>query len=101
MLPVRFLRRRPYTEAAPHFVYPIRDNPLNHKNSFLLSAFFVTHSAPACTNCFMILKKRLMYLDGRRFTGNAAFENCRLCPLMDNTFIHALLRKGNHHESDE
>ncbi|MEX0535021.1 hypothetical protein AB3X28_22425 [Raoultella terrigena] len=49
----------------------------------------------------MILKKRLMYLDGRRFTDNAVFENGRLCPLMDNTFIHALLRKGNHHESDE
>ncbi|MGQ8773871.1 hypothetical protein ACUTQ5_05420 [Serratia sp. NA_112.1] len=26
-------------EAAPHFVYPIRHNPLNRKNSFLLSAF--------------------------------------------------------------
>jgi hypothetical protein len=37
------LRRSPDTEAAPHFVYPIRDNPLSHQNSFLLSAFFVTH----------------------------------------------------------
>lgn len=45
---------QPDTEAAPHFVYPIRDNPLSHKNSFLLSASFVTHEAPAWTKCFMI-----------------------------------------------
>jgi len=38
-----FLRRSPDMEAAPYFVYPIRHNPLNCKNSFLLSAFFVTH----------------------------------------------------------
>lgn len=28
-----------------------------------------------------------MYQDGRRFTGNAAFENCRVCPLMDYRFF--------------
>jgi len=42
-----------------------------------------------------------MYLDGCRFTGNVDYENCWLCPSMDNGFLHALLRKGNHHESDE
>jgi hypothetical protein len=31
-----------------------------------------------------------MYQDGRRFTGNAAFENCWVCPLMDYRFFHAL-----------
>jgi hypothetical protein len=31
----------------------------------------------------MALKKRPMHQDGRRFTGNAAFENYRICPLMD------------------
>ncbi|EWG75807.1 hypothetical protein P348_00505 [Enterobacter sp. DC3] len=36
-------------EAASHFVYPIRHNPLNRKNSFLLSALLVTHFVPTCT----------------------------------------------------
>lgn len=36
-------------EAASHFVYPIRHNPLNRKNSFLLLAFLVTHFVPTCT----------------------------------------------------
>ncbi|HCT3169198.1 TPA: helix-turn-helix domain-containing protein [Enterobacter asburiae] len=32
-----FLWRSPDAEPGPHFAYPIRHNPLNRKNSFLLS----------------------------------------------------------------
>lgn len=32
-----FLQRNPDTEAAPHFIYLIRHNPLNPRISFLLS----------------------------------------------------------------
>lgn len=38
-LPLMFLRLGPNMEAAPHFVYLIRHNPLNRNNSFLLSVF--------------------------------------------------------------
>ncbi|MGG1925158.1 hypothetical protein [Enterobacter soli] len=37
-------------EAAPHFVYPIRHNPLNRKNSFLLSAFLPRINRPPARN---------------------------------------------------
>jgi antitoxin ChpS len=43
------LRNSPDPEAASYFVYPIRHNPLNRKNSFLLSAFLVTHFVPTST----------------------------------------------------
>ncbi|MDF7628709.1 hypothetical protein PUG46_05430 [Erwiniaceae bacterium L1_55_4] len=41
-LPLMLLRNSSDPEAASHFVYLNRQNPLNRKNSFLLSAFFVT-----------------------------------------------------------
>ena len=44
------LRRSPFTEAAPHFVYLIRHNPLNRKNSFLLSVFLPRTKPPPAQN---------------------------------------------------
>jgi len=44
-----FLRRSSDPEAASHFVYPIHHNPLNRNDSFLLSAFLVTHFVPTST----------------------------------------------------
>ncbi|MDU7836800.1 MAG: hypothetical protein E7J63_00605 [Pantoea sp.] len=49
-LPLISLRRRLDTEAAPHFVYQIRHNPLNRKNSFLLSAFLPRTKLPPARN---------------------------------------------------
>jgi len=40
----------------------------------------------------MTRKKRLLYQDGRRLTGNAAFKNCPICTSMDQSFLHAFLR---------
>jgi hypothetical protein len=70
-----FLRRSPDTEAAPHFVYPIRHNPLNRKNSFLLSTMFSACRTINCKVCTMA-QERLPFIS------NSICKNNRKARLM-------------------
>ncbi|SQC42651.1 Uncharacterised protein [Klebsiella pneumoniae] len=81
-----FLQRNPDTEAAPHFIYLIRHNPLNPRISFLLSPSY-NESVLACTQCFLTYEKCPMYQDGRRFTGHHTAENCWICRSMDDGLL--------------
>lgn len=69
-----FLQRNPDTEAAPHFIYLIRPNPLNPRISFLLSPSYNELSSRLHT-MLLTCKKCPMYQDGRRFTGHHTAEN--------------------------
>ncbi|WNI62766.1 hypothetical protein RIK65_07460 [Enterobacter asburiae] len=87
-------------EPAPHFAYPSHKNLFNRKN---ISYYRPSHhELSSCLHdMFHDLKEAPGIYEFFLFTGNAAAENCRICPSMDNGFLPTSLRKGNHHESDE